>query len=117
MPHRKVTPACVSLKVKVAVDVLDGFAGPELITGAGGGVTPERPICWLAPLAFRLLLVKVSVPVSAPAVMGVNSTPITQLFPAYRTTEVEQVVVLGSRLKSALDSSMPLRLSAVLPLF
>jgi hypothetical protein len=36
--HKKVTPACVSLKLKLALVWFVGLAGFEVIVGAGGNV-------------------------------------------------------------------------------
>ena len=48
--HRKFTPACVSLKLKLALVWFVGFAGFEVIVGAGGGVVSMVQVKLAAPL-------------------------------------------------------------------
>jgi hypothetical protein len=48
--QRKLTPACVSLKLKLALVWLVGLAGVELIVGAGGGVVIMLQVKVAAPL-------------------------------------------------------------------
>jgi hypothetical protein len=36
--HKKLTPVCVSVKLKLALVWFVGFAGFDVIVGAGGGV-------------------------------------------------------------------------------
>jgi hypothetical protein len=36
--QRKITPVCVSVKLKLALAALEGLAGVDVIVGASGGV-------------------------------------------------------------------------------
>ena len=53
--HRNVTPASVSLKLKLALVWVVGFAGVDVITGAGGGVVSMVQVKLVGPLWLPLV--------------------------------------------------------------
>ena len=62
----------------------------------GTAPVPLRPIlCVTAGLAFRLLSVRVTVPVIGPPVVGLKSTARLQLAPAASVPAVDEVLIWG----------------------
>ena len=54
--QRKLTPDCVSVKLKLALARLEGLAGVDVIVGAGGGVVLMVQVklavaLWLLPVS------------------------------------------------------------------
>src|SRR6185312_3234915 len=109
--------APVTVTVTVSLWAVVMFVAPGTTVTVGVDVVavrnavPESVNVWVVPLAFSALSVRVSVPVNAPVLFGVKSTPSVQLPFTANGDETEHVVALASRLKFVLERATPVIVS------